>query len=156
MIKFCCGKTIPPRQMTVCLSVYLSLPLWKASNSTTCGFLLVCTLPTTPHVWPSMSKGFTLEISGWPFLFFIYPKEEILCYQVVLRLGSARQETASQWSLSRSSSSTRWKSAFPLLNPEPKCPLPDCFHYCCHCEVHPKHVQVPCAGTAVLSRFQGC
>lgn len=68
---------------------YLCL-LWKASNSTTCGFLLVCTLPTTPYVWPSMSKSFTLEISGWPFLFFIYPKEEILCYQVVLRLVSAR------------------------------------------------------------------
>lgn len=95
----------------------------KASNSTTCGFLLVCTLPTTPHVWPSMSKSFTLEISGWPFLFFIYPKEEIRCYQVVLWSVSARQETASQWSLSRSSSCPRWKSTFPLLTPEAKCSL---------------------------------
>lgn len=131
---------------------YLCL-LWRASNSTTCGFLLVCTLPTTPYVWPSMSKSFTLEISGWPFLFFMYPKEEILCYQVVLRLVSAREETASQRSLSRSSSRTRWMNAGPMLTPEQA--LTSCLQYHCSGEVYPWHVQVPCAETSISLYFKG-
>ena len=47
-------------------------------------FLPVCTLPTASHVWPSMSKSFTTEISGRPFSFFVYPEEETVCYRVGL------------------------------------------------------------------------
>ena len=111
MIIFCWGKTVSSRQMTV----YLSLPWWTASNSTTCGFLLVCTPPTTLHVCPSMSKSFTLEISGWPFLFFIYPKKETHCYQAVFRPVSTKKETVSQQSLSSSGFRARQKTTFSLL-----------------------------------------
>lgn len=111
MIDFCRRKAMPSRQMTV----HLSLPLWRASNSTTCGFLLVCTAPTTLHVCPSMSKSFTLEISGWPFLFFVHTKEETHCYQVVLRLVSTRQETVSRQSLNSIGSRSRQKTTFLLL-----------------------------------------
>ena len=60
---------------------------WMPSHSMTRSFLLVCTLPTASHVWPSMSKSFTTEISGWPFSFFIHPEEEMVCYQVGLLLS---------------------------------------------------------------------
>lgn len=57
--------------------------LRRTSNSMTRSFLPVCTLPTALHVWPSMSKSFTTEISGWPFSLFVYP-EETVCYRVGL------------------------------------------------------------------------
>lgn len=66
------------------------LPLqasWTPSHSMTRSFLLVCTLPTASHVWPSMSKSFTTEISGWPFSFFVHPEEETVCYRVGLLLS---------------------------------------------------------------------
>lgn len=72
--------------------------LRRTSNSMTRSFLLVCTLPTASHVWPSMSKSFTTEISGWPFSFFIYP-EETVCYRVGLlsSLKLLQDGRISQW-----------------------------------------------------------
>lgn len=71
---------------------------WMPSHSMTRSFLLVCTLPTASHVWPSMSKSFTTEISGWPFSFFVHPEEETVCYRVGLLLNLilwwARQESS--------------------------------------------------------------
>lgn len=71
---------------------------WMPSHSMTRSFLLVCTLPTASHVWPSMSKSFTTEISGWPFSFFVHPEEETVCYRVGLLLRLilwwARQESS--------------------------------------------------------------
>lgn len=73
------------REYTIKGSEPTLLAFRGTSNSMTCCFLLVCMLLTTLHVWPSMSKSFTTEISGWPFSFFIHPEEETNWYWVDLQ-----------------------------------------------------------------------